>query len=71
MAAGSWWARRHKARRPVLTTLAVAVAAGLAAFFAGPAAAAGLGVVSRVGGLLLTADMVGAATAGLAGLVGG
>jgi hypothetical protein len=40
----------------VLTTVAVAVAAGIAAFFAGPAAAAGLGVLSAVGGMVLTAD---------------
>jgi hypothetical protein len=71
VAAGSWWMQQHKLRRPVLTTLAVAVAAGIAAFFAGPAAAVGLGVLSAVGGMVLTADALSTAATGLAGLVGG
>jgi hypothetical protein len=71
VAAGSWWMQRNKARRPVLTTLAVAVAAGLAAFFAGPATAAGLGVLTAVGGTVLTADALSTAATGLAGFVGG
>jgi hypothetical protein len=71
VAAGTWWVQRNRLRRPVLTTVAVAVAAGIAAFFAGPAAAAGLGVLSAVGGMVLTADALTAAATGLAGLVGG
>ena len=64
VAAGTWWAQRNKARRPVLTTLAVAVAAGIAAFFAGPATAAGLGVLTAVGGMVLTANALSTAATG-------
>jgi hypothetical protein len=71
VAAGTWWVQRNRLRRPVLTTVAVAVAAGIAAFFAGPAVAAGLSVLSAVGGMVLTADALTAAATGLAGFVGG
>jgi hypothetical protein len=54
--AGLWWMRRQPRRRPVLTTLALAVAAGVTAFIAGPTLAAGLGVVASAAGLLMTAN---------------
>jgi hypothetical protein len=71
VAAGTWWMQRNKTRRPVLTTVAVAVAVGITAFFAGPATAAGLGVLTAVGGMVLTADALSTAATGLAGFVGG
>ena len=54
--AALWFLRRQPRRRPVLTTLAVTLAAGVAGFVAGPALAAGAGVLASVAGLLLTAD---------------
>jgi hypothetical protein len=56
MQAALWWMRQQPSRRPVLTTLAVAVAAGVTAFIAGPTLAAGVGVVASAAGLLLTAN---------------
>jgi hypothetical protein len=40
----------------VLTTLAVALAAGITGFVAGPALAAGAGVLASVAGLMFTAN---------------
>jgi hypothetical protein len=51
-----WWLKYQPRNRPVLTTLAVALAAGVTGFVAGPALAAGAGVVASVAGLLLTAN---------------
>jgi hypothetical protein len=51
-----WWLRYQPRNRPVLTTLAVALAAGIAGFVAGPALAAGAGVLASVAGLMLTAN---------------
>ena len=54
--AALWFLRRQPRCRPVLTTLAVTLAAGVTGFVAGPALAAGAGVLASVAGLLLTAD---------------
>jgi hypothetical protein len=51
-----WWLKYQPGRRPVLTTLAVTLAAGCTAFVAGPVFAAGVGVLASVASLLLTAD---------------
>jgi hypothetical protein len=51
-----WWLRYQPRNRPVLTTLAVALAAGITGFVAGPALAAGAGVLASVAGLMLTAN---------------
>lgn len=51
-----WFLKRQPRRRPVLTTLAVTLVAGVAGFVAGPALAAGAGVFASVAGLILTAD---------------
>jgi hypothetical protein len=40
----------------VLTTVAVGLAAGVTGYVAGPAVAAGVGVLASVASLLLTAD---------------
>ena len=56
MRAWLWFLRRQPRRRPVLATLAVTLVAGVAGFVAGPALAAGAGVLASVAGLLLTAD---------------
>jgi hypothetical protein len=53
--AALWWMRQQPRRRPLLTTAAVAVAAGITAFLAGPALAAGVGVLASTAGLFLTA----------------
>jgi hypothetical protein len=54
--AALWFLKRQPSRRPVLTTLAVTLVAGVTGFVAGPLLAAGAGVLSSVAGLLLTAD---------------
>ena len=46
-------------RRPVLTAVVVAVAAGITALLAGPAVGAGAGVLASTASLLLTADALG------------
>ena len=59
----SWEPRR----RPVLTTLAVTLAAGVTGFVAGPVLAAGAGVLASVAGLVFTADASKSAAALAAG----
>jgi hypothetical protein len=54
--AALWFVKRQPRRRPVLTSLAVTVAAGVTGFLAGPALAAGAGVLASVAGLVFTAD---------------
>jgi hypothetical protein len=54
--AALWFVKRQPRRRPVLTTLAVTVAAGVTGFVAGPVLAAGAAVFASVAGLLFTAD---------------
>jgi hypothetical protein len=54
--AALWFLKRWPRRRPVLTTLAVALAAGVTGFVVGPTLAAGAGVLASVAGLMLTAD---------------
>ena len=51
----------------MLTALAVAVAAGLAALVAGPVVGAGAGVLASTAGLLLSAEALGPLTAQIAG----
>jgi hypothetical protein len=51
-----WWLRQQPCKRPILTTAVVALAAGSAAFVAGPTFAACVGVLASVVSLLLTAD---------------
>jgi hypothetical protein len=60
--AALWCLRRQPRRRPVLTTLAVTLAAGVTGFIAGPALAAGAGVLASVAGLLFTAEASKSAT---------
>lgn len=54
--AALWFLKQQPRRRPVLTTLAVTLAAGVTGFVAGPVLAAGAGVLASVAGLLITAD---------------
>jgi len=63
-----WWLRQQKSRRPVLTTSVVALAAGVTAFFYGPALAAGVGLLASVAGLVLTAESASSAAESLAGI---
>jgi hypothetical protein len=56
MQTGLWWLRQQPTKRPVLTTTLVALAAGSAAFVAGPTLAACVSVVASVVGLLMTAE---------------
>jgi hypothetical protein len=51
-----WWLARQSCRCPVLTTVAVGLAAGVTGYVAGPAVAAGVRVLASVASLLLTAD---------------
>jgi hypothetical protein len=51
-----WWMRQQPRRRPVLTTTLVALAAGVTAFLAGPALAAGVGVLASMASLFMTAN---------------
>jgi hypothetical protein len=54
--AALWFVKRRPRRRPVLTTLAVTLAAGVTGFVASPLLAAGAGVFASVAGLVFTAD---------------
>ena len=54
--AALWFVKQQPRRRPVLTTLAVTLAAGVTGFVAGPLLAAGAGLLASVAGLMLTAD---------------
>ena len=65
--AALWFLRRQPRRRPVLTTLAVTLAAGVTGFVAGPALAAGAGVLASLAGLLFTAEASKSAAALAAG----
>jgi hypothetical protein len=56
MQTGLWWLRQQPTKRPVLTTTLVALAAGSAAFVAGPTLVACVSVVASVVGLLMTAE---------------
>jgi hypothetical protein len=51
-----WFIKQQPRRRPVLTTVCVTLAAGVAGFVAGPVLAAGAGVIASVAGLVLTAE---------------
>jgi hypothetical protein len=51
-----WYLKQQPRRRPVLTTLAVTLAAAITGFLAGPVFAAGAGVLASMAGLLLTAE---------------
>lgn len=66
-----WWLREQKSRRPVLATSAVALAAGVTAFFYGPALAAGVGVLASVVSLVLTTEGARSATEQLATMSSG
>jgi len=57
-----WWVRQEPRRRTVLTTAAVAVAAGITAFIAGPVFGAGVGVLASAASLLVTANSASTAT---------
>ena len=54
--AALWFLKQQPRRRPILTTLAVTLAAGVTGFLAGPAIAAGAGVLVSIAGLMFTAD---------------
>lgn len=65
--AALWFLKQQPRRRPVLTTLAVTLAAGVTGFVAGPVLAAGAGVLASVAGLVFTADASKSAAALAAG----
>jgi hypothetical protein len=56
MQTGLWWLRQQPTKRPMLTTALVALAAGSAAFVAGPTLVACVSVLASVVGLLMTSD---------------
>jgi hypothetical protein len=62
-----WWLRHQRGRRPILTTVAVTLVAGITGFVAGPAIAAGVGVLASVASLLLTSDAIRSAAELVAG----
>jgi hypothetical protein len=51
-----WYLKQQPRRRPVLTTLAVTLAAAITGFIAGPVFTAGAGVLASMACLILTAD---------------
>jgi hypothetical protein len=57
-----WWVRQQPRRRPVLTTVTMAVVAGVTALIAGPVLAAGVGVLASAASLLVTANAAGTLT---------
>ena len=68
---GLWWMGQQPRRRPVLTTVGVALAAGITALLAGPVLVAGVGVLASATGLLMTANAATTATDKLGSLVAG
>jgi hypothetical protein len=69
--AAAWWLRRHPQRRPLLSTLAVGLAAGVVAYSVSPLLAAGATVVASAVSLLLVADAATSAVQALTGLTSG
>jgi hypothetical protein len=65
--AGLWWLKRQQGKAPVLTTLAVGLAAGLVILAAGPVAAAAVSAVGAVVGLTTLSDAAQSTTNNLAG----
>jgi len=65
--AGLWWLRRQQGKAPVLTTLAVGLAAGLVILAAGPVATAAVRAVGAVVGLTTLAEAAQSTTSNLAG----
>jgi len=61
-----WWLKHQSGRRPILITVTVTLAASITALVAGPAIAAGVGVLTSVAGLLLTSNAASEATNRLA-----
>jgi hypothetical protein len=43
-----WWLARQSCRRPIVTTVAVSLAVGVTGYVAGPAMAAGVGVLASI-----------------------
>jgi hypothetical protein len=62
--AGCWWLRQQKSRRPVLTTAAITLVAGVTTFFVGPAVGAAVGVLVSATTLILTAHTANTAAEG-------
>jgi hypothetical protein len=69
--AAAWWLRRQPRRYPLLTTLAVGLAAGVAAYSVSPLLAAGATVLGSAVTLLFVADATTSAVQALTGLASG
>jgi hypothetical protein len=69
--AAAWWLRRQPRRYPLLTTLAVGLAAGVTAYSVSPLLAAGATVVGSAVTLLFVADATRSAVQALTGLASG
>jgi hypothetical protein len=69
--AAAWWLRRQPQRHPLLSTLAVGLAAGVVAYSVSPLLAAGATVVASAVSLLLVADAATSAVQALTGLTSG
>jgi hypothetical protein len=69
--AAAWWLRRQPRRHPLLTTLAVGLAAGVAAYSVSPLLAAGATVLGSALSLLFVADATTSTVQALTGLASG
>ena len=69
--AAAWWLRRQPRRYPLLTTLAVGLAAGVATYSMSPLLAAGATVLGSAVTLLFMADATTSAVQALTGLASG
>jgi hypothetical protein len=69
--AAAWWLRRQPRQYPLLTTLAVGLAAGVAAYSVSPLLAAGATVLGSAVTLLFMADATTSAVQALTGLASG
>jgi len=67
---GLFWLRRRTSSRPLLTAALVAVAGGVAAFFAGPTLAAGAVALASAASMFLTVETTGSVVNGIAGIFG-
>ena len=67
--AARWWLARKPGRYPVLTALAIGLAAGVATLAGGPLAAAGMTLIGTAMGLLSLAQVAGNAASAVAGIL--
>jgi hypothetical protein len=67
--AAGWWLARKPGRYPVMTALAIGLAAGVATWAGGPLAAAGMTLIGTALGLVSLAQVAGSGASAVAGVL--